>query len=499
MATASSRRQPEVNRERFDVAVVGGGAAGMWTAIQAAEAGASVCLISRKPLAESASFRAQGGLAAALEPGDSPEQHAVDTLAAGRGLCDPETVRVLTVEAPGAVDELLRRGFGFDRTESGQLALGLEGGHTRRRIIHAGGSQTGRELTGRLARIAASTPRLTLREETSAVALHSGDDRCFGVITDRGLVEAPATILATGGAAALWRRTTNPWGAIGAGAVLAHAAGATLADLEFCQFHPTALYLPGSPHDGILVTEAIRGEGATLLDAERERFTDELAPRDAVTAAILDRTRADGTESVFLDLRKIEPAHFPNIFSGLAEAGFDARSQSIPVAPAAHYMIGGVAVDIDGRSSLPGLFAVGEASCNGLHGANRLASNSLSECFVFGTRAARAAVGTEAPAAAPALQPGWTFEPPEESTRDALWRLAGPSRHENRLRALLADPYPLARAIASAALAREESRGTHRREDFPAVDPELDGVRFALARDGTIKRHRGSASLLAHR
>ena len=463
----------------------------MWTAITAAETGASVCLISRKPLAESASFHAQGGLAAALEAGDSPEQHAADTLTAGRGLCDPEVVRILTEEAPLAVEELLRRGFSFDLTPTGELALGLEGGHTRRRIIHAGGSQTGRELTRRLARIAATTERLTLLEQTSALALNADPGGCHGVITDVGLVVAKATVLATGGAAALWSRSTNPWGAIGAGAVLAHEAGAALADLEFCQFHPTALALPGSRYDGTLVTEAIRGEGATLLDASGERFTDELSPRDAVTAAILDRMRVDGSDSIRLDLRAINPESFPNIFESLSIAGIDARREFVPVAPAAHYMIGGVAVDKNGQSSIRGLFAVGEASCNGLHGANRLASNSLSECFVFGTRAARNAVALEADRTPPPAPKPWRFEPPTEATRKAVWNLAGPLRDADGLRRLEADPYPLARAIARSALAREESRGTHRRRDFPAIDPKLEGMHFLVTGEDEIVRGLG--------
>ncbi len=252
-------------------------------------------------------------------------------------------------------------------------------------------------------------------------------------------------MLATGGAAALWQRTTNPWGAIGAGPVLAQAAGADLADLEFCQFHPTALSQPGSPADGLLITEAVRGEGATLLDSSGRRFTDELAPRDAVTAAILDRMGADGTDHVLIDLRGVEPGRFPNVFAGLHEAGLSPESEPVPVAPAAHYLMGGIAVDLDGAASVPGLYAVGEASCTGLHGANRLASNSLSECFVFGRRAATAAcaAATGGPTPEP---PRWRFEPPTASTREAVWRLAGPRRRPEELRDLLADPYPLAAA-----------------------------------------------------
>ena len=470
----------------YDAAIVGAGAAGLWTALCAAEDGGSVCLISRTPLSESASFRAQGGLAAALEPGDSPEQHAADTIAAGRGSCRPSAVRALADEAPGLVAELRLRGVRFDVDERGEPALGLEGGHTRRRIVHAGGSSTGRELTARLAAMVAAEARIEVRERTSALALWSDGERCAGVIADSGPVAARATVLATGGAAALWRRTTNPWGAIGAGAVLAQAAGADLADLEFCQFHPTALQLAGTPFDGLLITEAVRGEGATLLDAAGRRFTDELAPRDAVSAAVLARMEADGTPNVMLDLRPVDPARFPSVFSSLAEAGLDARRAPVPVAPAAHYMTGGVAVDLDGRASVPGLLAVGECACSGVHGANRLASNSLSECFVFGRRAARAALAVP-PAPAPE-PPEWRFEPPADATRDALWRRAGPLREPAGLRGLLDDRYPLARAIAASALAREESRGGHRRADFPAVDPTLDGIHFVVDAAGELRR-----------
>ncbi|HWM64183.1 MAG TPA: FAD-dependent oxidoreductase [Solirubrobacterales bacterium] len=470
-----------------DVAVVGGGAAGLWTALRAAELGGSVCLVSRTPLSESASFWAQGGLAAALEPGDSPARHAADTIAAGRGLCRPSAVEALTEEAPAAVRDLRERGLAFDLDPDGELALGLEGGHTRRRIVHAGGSQTGHEITSKLAAMVAAEERISVLENTSALALWSDGERCHGVLTGGGSLAAKATVLATGGAAALWRRTTNPWGAIGAGPTIASAAGADLADLEFCQFHPTALALPGTRFDGLLITEAVRGEGATLLDASGRRFTDELAPRDAVTAAILDRIEADGGIGVRLDLSDLDPDRFPNVFELLAEAGLDPRSEPVPVAPAAHYTMGGIAVDLDGRSSLRGLYAVGECSCTGLHGANRLASNSLSECFVFGGRAAAAALA-ESAAPRPPAQPEWRFEPPTEATRDAVWRLAGPLRRPEQLRELRGDSYPLAAAIATSALERDESRGGHLRVDEPGIDPELDGVHIVLGPDGTTRR-----------
>lgn len=470
--------------------MIGGGAAGLWTALRVAERGGSACLVSRTPLTESASFWAQGGLAAAVEAGDSAARHAADTIAAGRGLCRPSAVEALVAEAPTTLQALRERGVVFDLDEDGELALGLEGGHTRRRIVHSGGSQTGHEITSKLAAMVATEPRIAVLERTSATALWSDGERCHGLLTGGDPVAAPATVLATGGAAALWRRTTNPWGAIGAGPTLAAAAGADLADLELCQFHPTALALPGTRADGLLITEAVRGEGARLLDASGRRFTDELAARDAVTAAILDRMAADGAESVQLDLRKIEPARFPNVFASLEEAGLTPLEQPVPVAPAAHYTMGGVAVDLDGRSSLPGLYAVGECACTGLHGANRLASNSLSECFVFGERAAAAALADERPAAAPPPDPGWRFQPPTEETRDAVWRLAGPQRRASELEQLLGEPYPLAAAIARCALERRESRGGHLRTDFPALDPDLDGIHIVLGAGGAIRRER---------
>lgn len=473
---------------RADVAVVGGGAAGLHVALEAAAAGARVCLVSRKPLTESASFRAQGGLAAAIASDDSPARHAEDTINAGRGSCRPSAVEVLTREAPAAIEALQARGVAFDVEPGGELALGLEGGHSARRIVHAGGAETGRLMTSRLAELVAGHTAIEVMEGASALALWADGESCFGVLTDRGPVPAGATVLATGGAAALWQRTTNPWGAIGSGSVLAHAAGATLADLELCQFHPTALALPGRELDGWLITEAVRGEGALLLDRSGRRFTDELAPRDQVTAAILDRIAADGSDAVRLDLSAVPLQHFPTIAAILDRAGLD--PSDVPVAPASHYLIGGVATDLEGRTSLAGLLAVGEAACTGLHGANRLASNSLSECFVFGSRAALAAASEPVSGEPPDPAGIPDFSPPTPATRAAVWQLAGPTREAGGLRRLQGDPYPLARLLASAGLAREESRGVHRRSDRPGVEHRFDGCHLLVDADGNLALER---------
>jgi L-aspartate oxidase len=385
---------------------------------------------------------------------------------------------ILCAEAPERVRELERLGISFDRSAGGELLLSLEGGHTRRRVAHAGGSATGRHVTARLSELVTAADGIEVHERTSARALWVEDGRCTGVVTESAAIPAAATVLATGGAAALWQRTTNPRGAIGTGLTLAHDAGAALADLEFMQFHPTAVAVPGDL-DGFLVTEAVRGDGALLVSDEGERFVDELAPRDEVTLGMQGLMSAG--RRAFLDLRPVDMRAFPNIVERLAGAGIDPGRDLVPVAPAAHYMIGGVVTDEHGRSTLRGLYAVGECACTEVHGANRLASNSLSECFVFGRRAALCAVEEPVPAPSGPPPPARPPARPDDRTRAALWRHAGPVRDAAGLQRLAGDPYPLARQIATSALGRRESRGCHLRTDHPAVDPALDGVHTVAA------------------
>lgn len=470
--------------------VVGAGAAGLFCALVAAGEGAHVALVSSSPMPASASYWAQGGIAAALAAGDSPDLHAEDTMTAGRRAARPSAVRVLCEESPGRVRELESLGVRFDADRRGALALGLEGGHSTRRIVHAGGSATGRRITRDLSALAAENPAVEVFERTTATALLIAEGRCAGVSVvgadGPAQIASRATVLATGGAAALWQRSTNPTGSVGVGLALAHSAGASLADLEFAQFHPTALVAEGS-RDGFLITEAVRGEGATLHDSSGERFVDELAPRDQVALAIEAQLRETGTRSVGLDMSGVDLARFPNIAAALEEIGVDAASERVPVAPAAHYTMGGVATDMDGQASVPGLLAVGECACTGLHGANRLASNSLAECFVLGRRAGLAAAaerGKESPTTGnPAPLPAR----PEASTRAALWRHAGLRRDAAGLADLGDDPFPLARLIAASCLAREESRGAHQRLDFPDTDPSLDGHHTVVDAAGDVK------------
>jgi L-aspartate oxidase len=472
-----------VNAERSDLIVVGAGAAGLFACLCAAREGAQVALVSARPLAETASYWAQGGLAAALAVDDSPERHLQDTLAAGRGLVRRSAAAVLTAEAPARFHDLEALGVRFDADRHGNLALGLEGGHGARRVVHAGGSATGRRILRQLSADVAEEPAIDVLEGARAASL-IGDGRVTGVALEDGrTLTARGTVLATGGAAALWSRTTNPPGSFGSGLLLARAAGAALADLEFTQFHPTAVVgIKG--REGFLITEAIRGEGATLHDAHGDRFVDELAPRDAVARAIFRTLREQDIPAVELDMRDVDPGRFPNVVAALREAGLDPTAEPVPVAPASHYVMGGIVTDLDGRSQVLGLYAVGECACTGLHGANRLASNSLSECFVFGRRAALRALDEPEPdTPGPSAPQEPVAPPPSRDTRKAMWRHAGLERDAEGLAALLDDPHPLARLVARSALFREESRGAHARADFPDTDAALDGRHTVLDPD----------------
>jgi L-aspartate oxidase len=440
--------------ERADLVVVGGGVAGLFAALCAA-VDADVLVLSKGSLLASSSFLAQGGIAAAVGEDDNPRLHEQDTLRAGRGLCRPSAVRALTAEAPARVADLVELGVEFDE------GLGLEGGHSRPRVVHADGAATGQRISRTLAERVLAHPRIRVAEGERANALWLQDGRCVGVGTDRRTIGSPATLLASGGYAALWERTTNPRGAVGEGLVLAYRAGAALADLELVQFHPTVL-----ASNGLLLSEALRGAGALLIDEVGRRFTDELAPRDVVARAVGSKPAA------LLDLRPVDRGRFRPLMKLLEEEGFDPGREPIPVSPAAHYTMGGIATDLEGRTEVGGLYAAGECACTGVHGANRLASNSLLECLVFGRRAALAAVADPVPSGH-VQGPGPRTRPEEPVTpqlRHALWEQAGLVRDAAGLEHLTRSRHTLARLIAESALARRESRGSHFRADLPAED-----------------------------
>jgi L-aspartate oxidase len=476
--------------------IIGGGLAGLMTALHLAPE--PVVVLAPAAFADAAaSAWAQGGVAAAVGADDDATLHAADTLAAGDGLCDPAAVERVAAAAGEAIAELARRGVAFDRGGDGALALGLEAAHSRRRIVHAGGDRTGYAIMEALAAAVAQTPSITVIEGTEARALLVEDGAVAGVLAEgpAGLLALASrrVVMATGGIGGLYRHTTNPLGAIGRGLALALRAGARVADVEFVQFHPTALDVGRDPMP--LVSEAVRGEGARLIDERGERFIadsrGELAPRDVVARAVAGHL-ASG-HRVFLDARDAVGARFAARFPGIARAcraaGIEPALVPIPVRPAAHYHMGGIAVDEAGRSSVAGLWAAGEAGATGLHGANRLASNSLLEAVVCARAVARSVGGTSTGRSRP-LRP-MALPPAADATpiRATLGEKVGVRRDREGLVAAIkalgplawsdgpaADPALVGLTIALAALLREETRGGHCRSDFP------ERARYAMRR-----------------
>ena len=495
-----------------DVIVIGSGVAGLTAAIQARTSGYKVILVTKAQVDDGSTRWAQGGIAAALDPNDSPEEHWRDTIVAGAGLCDSAAARVLVVEGPNAIRRLISRGANFDMTASGDIALTREGGHHRDRIAHAGGDATGAEISRALVDAIANDPDIQLIENALVLDLLQDESGAAQGVTLHvmgqgmhdgvGAVLAPAVILATGGIGQVFSQSTNPKVATGDGIALALRAGAALADLEFIQFHPTVLFLgPEAKGQQPLISEAVRGEGAFLVDNEGNHIMDgvhplsDLAPRDIVSIAIMKTMIQKNLSHVWLDARKLGESwqeRFPTIFNVLLGYGIDPRSELIPVAPAQHYHSGGIRTDLYGRTSVPGLFACGEVACTGVHGANRLASNSLLEGLVFAERIGAllalglperkkyvSRVGSEVLISfdlRSQLQTTMTRNVgvlrSAVSTQEAINDLAPlnistPDLQPNTKNWETSNLHTVATAIALAALTREETRGSHWREDFP--------------------------------
>ena len=518
-----------------DAVVVGSGVAGLTAALHVRRSGRRVVLVTKSKVEEGSTRWAQGGIAAALSDDDSPDEHLRDTLVAGAGLCDADAVRVLVTEGPAAVRSLIEWGAAFDRDPSGRLSLTREGGHLRDRIAHAGGDATGAEVSRALVAAVAQDPDIELIEDALVLDLlrdASGAAQGVSLHVMRqgtrdgvGAALAPVVILATGGFGQVFAQTTNPSVATGDGVALALRAGADVADMEFVQFHPTVLWLgPSARGQQPLVSEAVRGEGALLLDLNGDRFMvgehplAELAPRDVVSRAIKRRMMETSTPHVWLDGRMFDESEwrkrFPTILASCREHDIDPVADLIPVAPASHYVSGGVLTDLDGRASIPGLFACGEVACTGVHGANRLASNSLLEGLVFAARIGRV-LESEAFASRPVVAiPGdsplishrqmRTLQQTMTDDASVIRSASSLARARSTLAALPVDGQPctedwettnlglVARLLVDHAMMREETRGSHWREDHPDRDDARWRVRIVsrLTPEGdVVTRH----------